>query len=122
MVRPGGRVAQVGTSGGQPVAIPTHLLFRGATITMPVMAEARHFYQAIQFVATRSERFDFSKIISGEFPLEGTGEALRRMADFEEVKPLITPHGVAMPWVKLFVARSSGCSWSSSIVGWRSGS
>ena len=29
----------------------------------------------------------------GEFPLEGTGEALRRMANFEEVKPLIRPHG-----------------------------
>ena len=92
MARPGGRVAQVGTSGGPPVAIPTHLLFRGATITMPVMAEPRHFYQAVQFVSTRAGRFDFSKIISNEFSLEDTGEALQRMANFEEVKPLIRPH------------------------------
>ena len=94
MVRPGGRISQIGTSGGAPISIPTHLLFRNITVTMPVMAEARHFYQAIQFVASRAERFDFSKIISGRFPLEGTGEALRRMANLEEVKPLITPHGV----------------------------
>lgn len=92
MVRPGGRLSQVGTSGGPPVGIPTHLLFRGITITMPVMAEARHFFQAIQFVSTRAERFDFSKIISGRYSLAGTGEALKRMASFEEVKPLITPH------------------------------
>jgi threonine dehydrogenase-like Zn-dependent dehydrogenase len=94
MVRPGGRISQIGTSGGAPISIPTHLLFRNITVTMPVMAEARHFYQAIQFVASRAERFDFSKIISGRFPLEGTGEALKRMANLEEVKPLITPHGV----------------------------
>ena len=92
MVRPGGRIAQVGTSGGASVQILPHLLFRGISITMPVMAEARHFYQALQFVATRDERFDFSKIISSEYSLERTGEALQRMAAFEEVKPLISPH------------------------------
>jgi hypothetical protein len=37
------------------------------TILSTVMAEARHFHQAIQFVATRADRFDFSKLISNRF-------------------------------------------------------
>ena len=96
MVRPGGRIAQIGVAGGAPVQLLPHLLLRGITITVPVMAEARHFYQALEFVSTRAERFDFSRIISNEYALEQTGEALQRMANYEEVKPLITPHAKSL--------------------------
>jgi hypothetical protein len=59
---------------------------------MPVMAEARHFYAAIQFVSTRQHRFDFSKLISGGYSLDQTGAALKAMAEFKEVKPVVYPN------------------------------
>jgi hypothetical protein len=53
------------------------------------MAEARHFHQAIQFVATRGDKFDFSKLISNSYALARTGDALKAMEELREVKPLI---------------------------------
>jgi Zn-dependent alcohol dehydrogenase len=55
------------------------------------MAEARHFYEAIEFLATRRERFDFERILSTRYALEDVGEALAAMAAFREVKPVIVP-------------------------------
>ena len=55
------------------------------------MAEARHFYQAIDFLATRRRQFTFDRIISGTYTLDKATEALRKMAAFQEVKPLILP-------------------------------
>ncbi len=56
------------------------------------MAEARHFYAAIDFLATRGGRFPFERLLSNRFPLERTTEALRGMAAFREIKPVIEPH------------------------------
>ena len=55
------------------------------------MAEPRHFWQAVDFLATRRQRFDFDRIISGSYTLDQTTVALRKMATFEEVKPVILP-------------------------------
>jgi hypothetical protein len=69
--------------------VQQNLLFRGVTVLSTVMAEARHFHQAIQFVATRAEKFAFSKLISNSYPLSRTGDALKAMEELTEVKPLI---------------------------------
>jgi L-iditol 2-dehydrogenase len=89
MVRSNGRVVSIGIGGGAATLSPT--MFKPMRINMVVMAEPRHFYQAIDFLATRRRRFDFDRIISGTYTLDKTTEALRRMASFEEVKPLILP-------------------------------
>jgi L-iditol 2-dehydrogenase len=89
MVRPNGRVVSIGVGGGPATLSPT--LFKPIRINMVVMAEPRHFYQAIDFLATRRKRFDFARMISGTYTLDRTTEALRKMATFEEVKPLILP-------------------------------
>ncbi|HXP92384.1 MAG TPA: zinc-binding dehydrogenase [Candidatus Binatia bacterium] len=91
MCRPGGRVVNIGVSGGPPLSLPAELLFRGISIKTIVMAEARHFYEAIDFLATRQDEFPFEKLLSNTFPLAGTTQALRGMADFREIKPVIVP-------------------------------
>jgi threonine dehydrogenase-like Zn-dependent dehydrogenase len=90
MVRPDGRVVSIGVGGG-PATIGPTLYFKQVRINAVAMAELRHFYQAIEFLATRRNRFDFARIISGTYTLDRTTEALRKMATFEEVKPLILP-------------------------------
>ena len=56
-----------------------------------VMAEARHFYQAVEFIATRGKLFDFKKLISNTYTLDKLTDALKAMSEFREVKPLILP-------------------------------
>ena len=91
MCRPGARIVTIGVSGGDTIALPTDLLFAGISIKTVVMAEARHFYEAIEFLATRQSAFPFEKLLSSTFPLSGTTEALRGMAAFREIKPVIVP-------------------------------
>ncbi|WP_321852333.1 zinc-binding dehydrogenase [Burkholderia diffusa] len=91
MTRPGGRLVQVGISGSGDIPVAPKLLFRGVQIASTVMAEARHFYQAIEFVSTRQKYFDFHKLISNTYPLDRLTEALQAMSEFREVKPVIVP-------------------------------
>ena len=91
LVRRGGRLVSIGATGGT-IAIP------GAVFTAKyvdvlgiVMAEGRHFYEAINFLATRRNRFRFDAMISGSFGLDRVTEALEGMAAFREVKPVIVP-------------------------------
>ena len=92
MARAGGRVINIGATGGAPLAFPTEQLFRQIRMQTVVMAEARHFYEAIDFLDTRRERFPFDRMFSNTFTLEQTTEALRGMAEFREIKPIIIPH------------------------------
>jgi D-arabinose 1-dehydrogenase-like Zn-dependent alcohol dehydrogenase len=89
MARTGGKLVQVAVGGPAPMQVQQNLLFRGVTVLSTVMAEARHFHQAIQFVATRGDKFDFGKLISNSYPLAKTGDALKAMEELTEVKPLI---------------------------------
>ena len=56
-----------------------------------VQAEGRHFYQAVNFLATRRKDFPFEQMITGHYGLNGVGEALQAMAEFREVKPVVLP-------------------------------
>lgn len=92
MVRPGGRLVQVGISGANHIPVPPKLLFRGVQIFSTVMAEARHFHQAIDFLSNRGKQFDFGKLLSNRYPLDRLSDALDAMANFREVKPVILPN------------------------------
>ena len=89
MCRRGGRTVSIGHSGGPDLALNPDKLFDQITIRTVAMAEARHFYEAITFLSTRMERFPFEKMLSNTFPLERTTDAMRGMANFTEVKPVI---------------------------------
>jgi threonine dehydrogenase-like Zn-dependent dehydrogenase len=92
MTRRGGRVVSLGHSGSAPISLPGDLLFSQISVKTVVMAEARHFYQAIDFLATRRDDFPFERVLSNSYPLERTTDALRAMAAFTEVKPIILTH------------------------------
>ena len=93
MCRPGGRSICIGVSGGPDLALPPALLFRQISVKTVVMAEARHFYEAIDFLATRKDDFPFARMLSNTFPLERTTDALRAMANYTEIKPIIIANG-----------------------------
>ncbi len=90
MIRPGGRLLSIGI-GGSPLSLPPAAFLKAVRISFVVMAEPRHFWQAVDFLSTRRQRFDFDRIISGTYTLDQTTVALRKMATFEEVKPVILP-------------------------------
>jgi L-iditol 2-dehydrogenase len=51
--------------------------------------EPRHWLQAIEFLASRRDRFAFDDMISRSYKLEEVNEAMPAMANFEVVKPVI---------------------------------
>ena len=53
---------------------------------------ARHFYQALQFLATQKKLFSFDRILSGTYSLEQKGEAIQAVAGFSIVKAVILPN------------------------------
>jgi len=91
ILRPGGRYVSIGIGGPPSVAIPVDIFRKQVQIKAVFMAEQRHFYEALQFLATRRQHFPFDRIISGTYTLDRTTDALRAMAEFREVKPLILP-------------------------------
>lgn len=92
LARRGGRVVNVGVGGDASIPLHHPLLFKALNISFVVMAEARHFLQAIEFLATHRERFDFASMLSNRFDLTGTSDALAGMAAFREIKPVIFPN------------------------------
>lgn len=94
MSRPGGRLSQIAASGGADIALPPPLLFKGIRMSFPIMAEARHFYQAMLFLDDCKRDIPFDTMISNRFSLEETGLALQGMADLVEMKPVIHPNGM----------------------------
>ncbi|MBF6570607.1 MAG: zinc-binding dehydrogenase [Candidatus Binataceae bacterium] len=91
MCRPGARLINIGVSGGPAIEFNPMMFFKQVRISSVVMAEARHFHQAIDFLATRRKQFKFDQILSGTYTLDKTGEALKAMAEYREVKPVIVP-------------------------------
>jgi threonine dehydrogenase-like Zn-dependent dehydrogenase len=88
-LRDGGRYLSIGGGGGMNLqALNSH----GYLITVR-SGEGRHFFQALEFLGSRRNRFPFELMITGEYTLEQTGDALRAMAEYREVKPVIYPNG-----------------------------
>jgi L-iditol 2-dehydrogenase len=92
MARRGGRYLSIGNTDGDLVVPARNLSVKQLTIIGVVMAEGRHFYQALQFLATQQDRFPFDRMITGVYDLAGTGAALQAMADLKEIKPVILPN------------------------------
>ena len=92
LVRRGGRLVSIGATGGT-INIPGGV-FTGKYVDVLgiVMAEGRHFYEAVNFLATRRKQFDFEQMITGTYRLEQVTDALQAMAAFREVKPVVLPN------------------------------
>ena len=95
LVRRGGKLVSIGATGGT-IALPGGV-FTGKYVDVLgiVMAEGRHFYEAVNFLATRKTQFPFERMITGSYGLDGVTDALAGMAAFREVKPVIVPGSVS---------------------------
>ena len=95
MARPGGRLVQIAVGGGGDIMLPPGMLVRGVKLLFPITAEDRHFYQAMQFLEAKRDRYCFDDMISNRYELEETGTALENMFSLTETKPVIYPNGSA---------------------------
>lgn len=91
LVRRGGKLVSIGATGGT-INLPGGV-FTGKYVDVLgiVMAEGRHFYEAVNFLATRKKDFAFDKMITGTYALDGVTAALQAMSEFKEVKPVVVP-------------------------------
>jgi len=82
----------VGTIGGghQSVNAPL-IVMKALTILSNKSAFTDSFAAALDFMERHRDRFDWSRMLSDDYPLERTTEALERMARFEEIKAVIRP-------------------------------
>ena len=90
LTRNGGRYISIGGGGTRELVIPSSDWGRLVRIEGVVAAEGRHFYQALEFLATR-KNVPFEQLITGTYTLERTHEALQAMVDFREIEPVILP-------------------------------
>lgn len=84
MLRDGGRYMHIG-AGGKAV-IPVESLPGQFDLRHVRSAEPRHWLQAIDFLATRRDRYPFDDIISKTYKLDDINDAITAMDKFEVVK------------------------------------
>lgn len=87
MLRDGGRFVNIGAGGKAEIAVnrlPQEMTFH--TIRS---GEPRHWLQAIDFLASRKKTFPFEEMISARYTLDQVNEAMRAMASYQVVKPVI---------------------------------
>ena len=87
MLRDGGQFLDIGAGGKGQISVErmpqqmTYLTVRSG--------EPRHWLQAVDFLASRAERYPFDDMISQAYNLEQVNEAMNAMANFEVVKTVI---------------------------------
>jgi L-iditol 2-dehydrogenase len=87
LLRGGGRYVSIGMSGKADIdanALPQQMTF--LTVRS---GEPRHWLQAIDFLASRRDRFPFEDMISKHYSLDNINQAIQDMASFKVVKAAI---------------------------------
>jgi threonine dehydrogenase-like Zn-dependent dehydrogenase len=87
LLRGGGRFVNIGVGGRAAIAVdslPQQLSF--LTVRS---GEPRHWLQALDFMASRKDRYPFEEMISARYRLEQINEAMDAMASFKVVKAAI---------------------------------
>lgn len=87
MLRDGGQFLDIGAGG--KAQIPVESMPQQMTYLTVRSGEPRHWLQAVDFLASRRDRYPFDDMISKEYKLEEVNEAMTAMANFEVVKPVI---------------------------------
>ena len=86
-LRDGGRYLDIGAGGKGTIAVES--MPQEMTYLTVRSGEPRHWLQAVEFLASRRDRFPFDDMISKSYKLEEVNEAMSAMANFEVVKPVI---------------------------------
>jgi threonine dehydrogenase-like Zn-dependent dehydrogenase len=87
LLRGGGRYLNIGAGGKANIAVER--LPQEMTLVTVRSAEPRHWLQAIDFLASRRDRFPFEAMITARYDLEHVNEALQAMASYQVVKAVI---------------------------------
>ena len=87
MLRDGGRYLDIGAGGKGNVAVEA--MPQEMTYLTVRSGEPRHWLQAIDFLASRRDRFPIDDMIRRSYKLDEVNEAMSAMANFEVVKPVI---------------------------------
>jgi threonine dehydrogenase-like Zn-dependent dehydrogenase len=90
MLRTGGRYVNIG--GGGKASIDVNALPREGTVYTIMSGEPRHWLQALDFLASRKDKYPFEQMISASYPLDQVNDAIQAMAKYEVVKAVIYPH------------------------------
>jgi threonine dehydrogenase-like Zn-dependent dehydrogenase len=90
LLRRGGRYLIVGQAHGESIGFnPSIILAKHLTIIGSLSAHIRHYYRALEFLRHNASRFDWSKMLSNVYRLDEIMTAIDRMAQWQEVKPVI---------------------------------
>ncbi len=89
LLRDGGRFLDIG-GGAEKAQVEVAALPKEMTYMTIRSAEPRHWLQAIDFLATRGDRFPFDDMISKTYGLDQINEAMEAMAGFKVVKAAIS--------------------------------
>ena len=87
LLRGGGRYLNIGAGGKANIAVER--LPQEMTLVTVRSAEPRHWLQAIDFLASRRDRFPFEAMITARYDLEHVNDALQAMAGYQVVKAVI---------------------------------
>ena len=88
LLRDGGRYLHIGAGGKADIAVGA--LPKEMTYLTIRSAEPRHWLQAIDFLASRRDRFPFEDMISKTYGLDQINEAMEAMAGYKVVKAAIS--------------------------------
>jgi L-iditol 2-dehydrogenase len=90
LMRPGGRFVSIGATRGEMTLPAGVFTVKNVNLIGIVAAEGRHFYQAVEFLASRRD-LPFKRMITGTYGLSQVTDALQAMADLREIKPVVVP-------------------------------
>ncbi|MDX1483688.1 MAG: zinc-binding dehydrogenase [Alphaproteobacteria bacterium] len=88
LLREGGRFLDIG-GGSDKATIAVERMPKEMTYMTIRSAEPRHWLQAIDFLASRKDRFPFEDMISKSYALEEINDAMEAMAGYKVVKAAI---------------------------------
>ena len=88
LLRGGGRFVNIGVGGRAAIAVDS--MPQQLTFLTVRSGEPRHWLQALDFMASRHDRYPFEEMISASYKLDQINEAMTAMANFEVVKAAIT--------------------------------
>ncbi|MFI7171278.1 zinc-binding dehydrogenase [Rhodococcoides fascians] len=92
MVRRGGRFLIGGQVGPQLAEIqPSKIMRNHLDIIGSMSASESHYWQAMKFLSSSQDRFDFDQMLTGRYGLHQVSDALRAMQDLSAIKPVIDP-------------------------------
>lgn len=92
IVRPGGRIAVIGAGDPEPMAIPG-MSFIGKQVMVTGIRSAgiQYYREALDFLSRQKNNFDFDLLFGATYSLTEIPQAMEKMANLEELKPVVDP-------------------------------